>query len=352
MVQLSEHNLCREQHSVAYTVWGAFDKFRTDTVDLDPEVTKVGRSSRDYLVDQIKKVAQNNLAFPRLGGEYRPYGSFARRTKIQPLNDIDLLLVLDGRGTMEDQTVELNTSRLKITDSTSPLVPFSEASTSYFDTARYVNSTRVLNAIKAGLAAVPNYSKADIKRTGVAVTLNLTSRPWVFDIVPALEVGDSVKHYLIPNGKGQWMRTDPRIDSTNVTTAAIRHAGKLLPTFRLLKYWNGRTTKPRLGSYYFETLALKAFASGPAIASYPTAVKHFFDHGSTYLWLPCPDPKGLGLPLDASVDYTTKTKVAEAMKEAATWAGYALMYEGQPDTKSAIYWWGRVFGNAFPAYGG
>ena len=71
-----------------------------------------------------------------------------------------------------------------------------------------MNSTRVLNAIKTGLAAVPNYSKADIKRTGVAVTLNLTSRPWVFDIVPALEVGDPVKHYLIPNGKGTWMRTE------------------------------------------------------------------------------------------------------------------------------------------------
>ncbi len=337
---------------MAYTVWGAFDKFSTETVDLDPEVTRAGRSSRDYLVEQIKKVAQDNVAFPRLGGEYRPYGSFARRTKIQPLNDIDLLLVLNSRGTMEERTGELNTSRLKITDATSPLASFSEIITSYFDNPWYVNSTKVLNAIKVGLAAIPNYSKADIKRTGVAVTLNLTSRPWVFDIVPALAVGDSVNYYLIPNGKGQWMRTDPRIDSTNVTTASTRHAGKFLPTLRLLKYWNGRPTKPRLGSYYFETLALKAFASGPAIASDPTAVKHFFDQGSTYLWLPCPDPKGLGAALDVSVDSTTKAKVAEAMKEAATWAGYALMYEGQSDMKSAIYWWGRVFGNAFPAYGG
>ena len=336
---------------MAYTVWGAFDKFRTDTVDLDPEVTRTGRSSRDYLVDQIKIVAKNNAAFPRLGGEYRPYGSFARRTKIQPLDDIDLLLVLSGRGTMENPTTELNTYRLKITDSTSPLALFSEASNCFFDTAKYVHSTKVLNAIKTGIAAVPNYSRADIKRTGVAVTLNLTSRPWVFDIVPAIEVGDPVKYYLIPNGKGQWMRTDPRIDSTNVTTATAKHSGKLLPTLRLLKYWNRRTTKPRLESYYFETLVLKTFAPGSAITSYPAAVKHFFDNGSTYLWQSCPDPKGLGVALDASVDYTTKTKVAKAMKEAATWAGYALLYDGQSDTKNAIYWWGRVFGSAFPAYG-
>lgn len=335
---------------MVYTVWGAFDKFRTDTVDLDPEVTKAGRASRDYLVDQIKIVAKNNATFPQLGSEYLLYGSFARRTKIQPLNDIDLLLILNRHGTMEDATTELNTYRLKITDSASPLASFSEAGSYYFDTSKYVNSTKVLNAIKTGFAAVPNYSKAEIKRTGVAVSLNLISRPWVFDIVPAIAVGDPVKHYLIPNGKGLWMRTDPRIDSANVTNANTNHFGKLLPTIRLLKYWNGRTTKPRLESYYFETLILKTFASVSTIISYPAAVKHFFDNGSTYLRLTCPDPKGLGKALDSSVESTTKTKVAEAMKEAATWIGYATMYEDKSDPKNAIYWWGRVFGNAFPAY--
>ena len=343
---------CGEYYCVVYTVWGAFDKFRTDSVDLDPEVSKTGRLSRDYLIGQIKIIDKNNIAFPQLGGDYRPYGSFARRTKIQPLDDIDLLLVLNGYGTMEIFRSAPNSYRLKITDGASPLASFSEMSNTFFDTARYVNSTKVLNAIKAGIAAVPNYRKADIKRTGVAVTLQLTSRPWAFDIVPALAIGDSVKYFLIPDGKGCWMRTDPRVDNTNVTIATARHSGKLLPTLRLLKYWNGRTTKPRLGSYHFETLALKVFASGPAIANYPAAVKYFFDNGPAYLWQSCPDPKGLGAALDASVDHTTKSKVSEAMKEAATWAGYALFYENRSETKNAIDWWGRVFGSAFPAYGG
>ncbi len=339
---------------MAYTVGGAFNAFRTGIVDLDADVTKTGRASRDYLVDQIKAIAKSNTSFPRLGGDYRPYGSFARRTKIRPLDDIDLLLVLSGRGTTEASASALNTYRLKITDSTAPLAAYPEATGSFFDTATYVNSTRVLNAIKSGLTAVPNYRKAAIKRTGVAVTLDLSSRTWAFDIVPSVEVADSTgatKHYLIPNGKGQWMRTYPRIDTTNVTTANTRHANKLLPTLRLLKYWNGRTMKPRLPSYYFETLVLKTFASGSAITDYSAAVKHFFDNAQTYLWLSCPDPKGLGPALDTSVDYTTKMKVGEAMKQAAKWAGYALMYDGQSNSKDAIYWWGKVFGSAFPAYG-
>lgn len=336
-----------------YTVSGAFDRFRAEVVDLGPEVTRVGRTSRDYLVEQLKTVAAADRAFPTLAGGYLSFGSFARRTKIRPLDDIDLLLLLNGRGTTEVAVSGPNTCRLQVTGSSAPLAAYSDAP-GFFSSTKYVNSTRVLNAIKTGLTAVPNYRKAGIKRTGVAVTLNLSSREWVFDIVPALPVTDGqgrTTHYLMPDGTGQWMRTDPRTDSTNTTTVNTRHSGIFLPTLRLLKYWNRRTTKPRLASYYFETVVLQTFASVPTNSDYPAAVKDFFDKGQTWLWETCPDPKGLGPALDASVDNVTKRKVAEAMKEAATWAGYALLYAQQSKPAEAISWWGRVFGSQFPTYG-
>ena len=65
----------------------------------------------------------------------------------------------------------------------------------------------------------------------------------------------------------------------------------------------------------------------------------------------CQDPKGLGPNLDANVDWDTKRKVIAALNDAATYAGYALMYEEQSDDKNAIYWWGRIFGTWFPTYG-
>lgn len=175
---------------MVYTVWGAVDRFRTDEVDLDPNETKIARASRDYLVEQIKTIAKNNGTFPRLGGPYRSYGPFARRTKIRPLNDIDLLLLLSGTGAAEATTSAPYIYQVKITDSSAPLAAFAEA-TSYFDTTRYVNSTKLLNAIKSHLVTVPTYGKATIKRTGEAVTLNLSSRTWAFDIVPAVGVAGS-----------------------------------------------------------------------------------------------------------------------------------------------------------------
>jgi len=110
---------------------------------------------------------------------------------------------------------------LKITDSTAPLAAYPEATGSFFDTATYVNSTRVLNAIKSGLTAVPNYRKAAIKRTGVAVTLDLSSRTWAFDIVPSVEVADS--YLLKKRGPGRQGRRG------GVAGGRLKHDAEGLP---------------------------------------------------------------------------------------------------------------------------
>src|SRR5262249_43762422 len=157
------------------------------------------------------------------------------------------------------------TYRLKINSNTAPLALFS-------NDYNYANSTKILNKIKTSLASVSNYNKAEIKKTMQAVTLSLVSYDWVFDIVPAVPINNGsggTAYYMIPNGSGEWILTDPRIDSTNVTGANSWHDGEFLPTMRLLKYWNLRTHKPRLSSYYFENLALKVFRYATKITSYP-----------------------------------------------------------------------------------
>lgn len=85
---------------MSYTVDISFNAFRANTVDLDSEEVKRARASRDYLVGQINILANNDGTFPRLAGYYKPFGSFARSTKIRPLDDIDLLLACNGKGTI------------------------------------------------------------------------------------------------------------------------------------------------------------------------------------------------------------------------------------------------------------
>jgi hypothetical protein len=334
---------------MATTVPNAFNEFRMNTVDLDSGETATARRSRDYLIDQLKGLPGKVSGFPPLTNDFIHFGSFARKTKIRPLDDIDLMMLLKGTDTEEVGAglLAAYTYRVRIKSASAPLALFA-------DDQGYVNSNRILNKIKSSVASVPNYSRADIAKNMQAVTLNLTSYTWLFDIVPALSVGSGpgqITHYLIPNGQGNWIRTDPRVDAQNVTEVNTTHVQRLLPVMRLLKYWNRRTHKPRMRPYHFETLVLNTFRSASPITTYRAAVKYFFEVCQTSLWLSCPDPKGLGPNLDQGIDYETKRKIAAAMSEAAVYAQRALKYEADGNHKDAIAYWSLIFGSGFPGYG-
>src|SRR5690606_21089327 len=77
----------------------AFAGFRRDVVDLDQGETVKARGSRDWLVDQIAAFPEADKAFPLPYEEMHTYyGSFHRRTKIRPLDDVDLISCLHAHG--------------------------------------------------------------------------------------------------------------------------------------------------------------------------------------------------------------------------------------------------------------
>lgn len=334
----------------ALTTAGAFSLFVKQAVDLGSDEVATARRSRDYLQGQISNIADKDKTFPRLSSGYKSFGSFARSTKVRPLDDIDMLSLLNARGTSE--TIYLFkqcTYLVKITDPSSPLAPFA-------DSDGYVNSTRILNKFKSGLQDVPNYQKAEIKRNGVAVILNLKSYSWVFDIVPALPMGDSsgnTTHYLIPNGSGKWMRTDPRRDQTAITEANQRQGNNLIPLIRLIKYWNMYSyAAPRISSYYLETMlinGLRYHSYPPITSTLRTSAPLAFQTLATQILSSCSDPKGLGPNLDADISWEVKTKVQQAASERAGYAKQALEYEQKGDHKNAMTYWRFVFPN-FPTY--
>src|SRR4051812_3144150 len=80
----------------------AFRSFLKDHVNLDPETTRSARGSRSWLYAQIRKF-DDDANFPQLYPEYDiAYGSFARRTKKQPLDDIDMMVCLHAQGATYD----------------------------------------------------------------------------------------------------------------------------------------------------------------------------------------------------------------------------------------------------------
>lgn len=331
--------------SASVTTAQAFEDFRRSKVDLNPNKVKKARQSRVYLQEQLTAAKNNDPDFPRITDSFVPFGSFARRTKVRPLDDIDLLVMLNGQDAQFVQdSWDIYTFLVSTTSDFSPLRP-------YVDEHGRVNSTRILNHFKSGLKNIPNYQKSEIKRTGAAVVLNLKSYEWAFDIVPALPAGDgsgSTDYHLIPDGNGNWIRTDPRIDQELVTSANQIQNGYLLPLIRLIKYWNVRSrVAPRLASYHLETLLINAFRSGyPAIEStIRWSVPCAFQQIASHVMYTCPDPKGLGPNLDEGMTWETREKIRDAANDRAQYATYALQYEQQGDHEEAIKWWGYVFPN-------
>lgn len=121
----------------------------------------------------------------------------------------------------------------------------------------YLNSTKVNNRFISKLAALNDYSKAEMHKNQEAATLKLKSYTWNFDIVPCFYT--TGEFCLIPDGSGNWKKTDPRIDNDRTTAINQKHNGNLLNLIRLVKYWNKRKVTLTMGSYLLECMILQIY---------------------------------------------------------------------------------------------
>jgi hypothetical protein len=332
---------------MAQTVIEAFNEFLKETVNLDPEQTKKARASRDWLFGQIASF-QNDAAFPQSYPEFDiNFGSFARRTKKRPLDDIDMMICLSGQGGYYTEYVD----KITITvDSESNLKPFCN------DLTNTLNSKKVINKFIRKCEAVPQYSKADLKRNGAAAVLSLQSYDWCFDIVPCfITTADSsgCTYYLIPDGNGNWKKTDPRIDRDRIKEINKFHDGNVLNVIRIIKYWNRRATMPSMGSYFLETMILDYYASrsetDKASKYVDIEIPRVLQYIAGHIYLDVFDPKGIRGNIN-DVPWEDRVKIAERATLDKQKADAARSFEDSSDHKSSIQKWREVFGEEFPNY--
>lgn len=333
---------------MASTVDSAFAEFLRDTVNLAADTSSGARTSRTWLRGQLATFHDKHDDFPRpYADKHIDYGSFARRTKTRPLDDIDIIHCLTGEGaTYSDER-----SRITITPATGTrLAGFCHADSDL------LNSRRVINKFIKHLDGVPQYSAARIKQSGVAATLELSSYDWNFDIVPGFFTTpelDGRTYYIIPNGDGHWMKTDPRLDQDRVTTVNQKHAGRVLNVVRVLKFWNRRPTMPSVPSYAFENLVLDHYAGRFDEASeyIDLEIPKVFDHIASGIYGAIQDPKGIQGDLN-TLEYGERMKVSARASSDAAKAREARNLESQGSQKASIEKWGEVFGSTFPSYTG
>lgn len=328
------------------SVNGAFSEFLRDTVNLDGERTKTARASRSWLFEQIAAF-QSDATFPKSYPEHDiAYGSFARRTKKRPLDDIDLMVCLSAQSS----TYDPHSTPYQIT-----IHPDSNLHALCNDGTNTLNSKKVINKFIQKLSLVPQYSKAEIKRNGVAAVLSLKSYDWCFDIVPCFMTAvenDGRTYYLIPDGNGAWMKTDPRIDKNRVTQINQAHEGNVLNVIRIIKYWNRRPTMPSMSSYLLEAMVLDYYVilSTTASVYVDLEVPGVLEYIGNAIYGAIIDPKTIQGNIN-DLTWEDKEKISERAKRDSKKAYEALNLETDGNHAGSIAKWREIFGGDFPKYG-
>lgn len=333
---------------MANTVISAFNEFMVNTVNLDKDRTKEARGSRDWLVAQIKGFPTDENDFPILHPDlYVYFGSFARRTKKRPLDDIDMLIVLHAQGNMYNEYFD----RIEIT------VPESADRQLKLcnDNTRILNSIKVINKFLKGLEGVDQYKNAKIKRNQEAATLELKTKDWNFDIVPAFITQEDMNgktFYLIPDGKGNWKKTDPRLDRDRTTRVNTSKNGRVLNVIRATKYWNKRATMPSMGSYLLENMILDYYENSYSDVSEFVDIEmvNILGDLKSRVYNIVNDPKNIQGNIN-NLTSDEKLKISNRASSDYEKAKEARRLEDEEKHKESINKWREIFGNDFPTFG-
>jgi len=339
---------------MAKTVITAFNEFLKNTVNLDPDETKTARNSRDWLVGRIESFPyKEGSMFPWLYSEkHIHFGSFARKTKIRELDDIDIMICLSALGSVYSEYS--NGIVITVPDSADRLKRLCDTEPNYPNPKNYLNSRKVINTFISKLKSVSQYGNADISRNMEAAVLNLVSYAWSFDIVPCFfTVPDAFErtYYIIPDGYGKWKKTDPRKDRDRVTNINQKNDGNVLNIIRIMKFWNRRPTMPSMSSYLIETMIVDYYenCTGTASSFVDIDIPHVLEYIKSNIFSNVNDPKGIQGNIN-TLTSEERIKIYGRAELDRQKALEARQYENEKNHEASIKKWAEIFGPSFPSY--
>lgn len=328
------------------TVNAAFSEFMKNSVNLDPQITQQARVSRDNLLSNIDEFSDSDDFFNLSSDFNLHYGSFSRKTKCRELDDIDLMIGISANGATYNSSQTWNEITMCASET-------NKCQIECIDDLGLLNSIKVLNRFKKKLSNLRDYCRSDIKRNNEAIVLNLTSKEWSFDIVPCFYTtteSNGRNYYLIPNGKGGWKKTDPRIDCESVKQANTQSNGRLLELIRLVKYWNQITWGCDIPSYVLEVMLIN-YSKNTTLSEY---IDFRFRDALYYIYNNITnnvdDPKAIQGNIN-DLSYDSRSAFRQKIYDSYLTACEAIRIEIEDkNQEKSINKWKEIFKNEFPSY--
>jgi predicted nucleotidyltransferase len=259
--------------------------------------------------DNLRAHLERSLAV----SEFLISGSFARRTAIAPLNDIDLFVVLD---------------------------PNSERA--LFQAAPRETLRRVASILDR---AYP--TKERPKEQSRSVNVDFRGTGLAFDVVPAFPYGDG---YAIPDrDAGRWIRTNPRVHKDMATRANEVAGKKAKPIVKALKSWQGRQAAKPVRSFHLELMVYDALQRDPG--SYSAGIAAALRHMTGRVLSAMAEPAQVGPYVDDGMTLAQRQQASAAFAAAADIANQAIGAADRGNTAEAHHYWRALLGPAYPERG-
>jgi len=301
-----------------FNVAQAFDTFMKRLELTEPERDKVSRQQnelRSRLRDKLNGIARDVLV-----------GSYARKTAIRPLNDVDLFLELElgvhgARRNREPQLLLEDVQR----------------------------------ALRACYPSTTDAPGPATRIQGRSVNIEFTGTGIGYDVIPAFRVrgsdGSAPEYYYeIPNrNRRDWIRTNPEVHGQLVSAANARAGGMLNRLIKAAKHWNrihesSAGDRP-LRSFHLEVMAYEAFQTKPRDER--RGLYELFAFFSSRINSACPDPARLGPDLDADLTPAERQLAQEKLQAGAQIAFKALHHEERGQDQEAYKLWRSLLGPEF-----
>lgn len=231
-------------------------------------------------------------------------GSYYRDTAIYPLDDVDIIFVIDPSYWLAP-----------------PYAIENIISTVFFgETPKFPSPSLVLQSFSRAIRYRYPDSSIFTQRRSIRLQLNHLN----IDVVPAIQDKDDASLIRIPDSHADhWILTSPKRHSANASAVNKFQESQFKPLVKLLKYWNGNLpSTANFKSFAIETMAVRAFKTRK-FTSLQEGLLQFFDfvayvsgNNSEQNWK---DKSGISLSwFNISIPDTAETKsnVAAGIDEA------------------------------------
>jgi hypothetical protein len=293
------------------TVAQAFGELWTALEPSTPE--------RETASAQQKRVREKLDALLTLDDTYLT-GSYRRRTLIRPVDDIDVLLVLNW-------------------DAYKSIIALDAA-----------GATTALNLVEAALRTA--YPTSEIVRFGRCIRIQFAGTGIGFDAVPAFRF--TADEFVIPDeDRNGWLTTNPREVERLVSEAnSGRTEGWLVPEVKLLKAWKDARPKAErdlLHGYLLEVKTYHALQGPPT--NERIGMAELFEHFAAAVWNTTPDIWPQGEAPDSYLTLGQRLTAATLFSTAGQEARRAVNAENEGRTADAHAIWRALFGERYPESG-